>query len=81
MRQTETAEKKLSEYWNELDAVEKNIVTIMGSKSYITATELSVMTSKTRRTINKKLSHLLEIEVIKMSGNKHDSALTYSLSI
>lgn len=24
---------------------------------------------------------LLEIEVIKMSGNKHDSALTYSLSI
>ncbi len=81
MRQTETAEKKLSEFWDELDAVEKNIVTIMGSKNCITATELSVLTSKTRRTINKKLSHLLEIGVIKMNGNKHDPALTYSLSI
>ena len=80
-RQTETAEKKMAEYWNKLDAVEKDIVTIMGSRSCITATELSVMVSKTRRTINKKLSHLLEIGVIKMNGNKHDPALTYSLNI
>lgn len=78
---TETAEKKMAEYWNKLDAVEKDIVTIMGSRSYITATELSLMVSKTRRTINKKLSHLLEIGVIKMNGNKHDPALTYSLNI
>ena len=80
-RQTETAEKKMVEYWNKLDAVEKDIVTIMGSRSCITATELSVMVSKTRRTINKKLSHLLEIGVIKMNGNKHDPTLTYSLNI
>ena len=69
------------EYWNKLDAIEKDIVTIMGSRSRITATELSEMVSKTRRTINKKLSHLLEIGVIKMNGNKHDPALTYSLKI
>ncbi len=80
-RQTETAEKKMAEYWNKLDAVEKDIVTIMGSRSCITATELSMMVSKTRRTINKKLSNLLEIGVIKMNGNKHDPALTYSLNI
>lgn len=80
-RQTETAEKKMAEYWNKLDAVEKDIVTIMGSRSCITATELSVMVSKTRRTINKKLSNLLEIGVVKMNGNKHDPALTYSLNI
>ena len=80
-RQTETVEKKMAEYWNKLDAVEKDIVTIMGSRSCITATELSMMVSKTRRTINKKLSHLLEIGVIKMNGNKHDPALTYSLNI
>ena len=80
-RQTETAEKKMAEYWNKLDAVEKDIVTIMGSRSCITATELSVMVSKTRRTINKKLSNLLEIGVVKMNGNKHDPAFTYSLII
>lgn len=80
-RQTETAEKKMAEYWNKLDAVEKDIVTIMGSRSCITATELSMMVSKTKRTINKKLSHLLEIGLIKMNGNKHDPALTYSLNI
>ncbi len=80
-RQTETAEKKMAEYWNKLDAVEKDIVTIMGSRSCITATELSMMVSKTKRTINKKLSNLLEIGVIKMNGNKHDPALTYSLNI
>ena len=80
-RQTETAEKKMAEYWNKLDAVEKDIVTIMGSRSCITATELSVMVSKTRRTMNKKLSNLLEIGVVKMNGNKHDPALTYSLNI
>ena len=80
-RQTETAEKKMAEYWNKLDVIEKDIVTIMGSRSCITATELSVMVSKTRRTINKKLSHLLQIGVIKMNSNKHDPALTYSLNI
>lgn len=81
MRQTETAEKKMAEDWNKLDAVEKDILTIMGSRSCITATELSVIIRKTRRTINKKLSHLLEMGVIKMNGNKHDPALTYSLNI
>lgn len=71
----------MAEYWNKLDAIEKDIVTIMGSRSCITATELSEMVSRTRRTINKKFSHLLEIWEIKMNGNKHDPALTYSLNI
>lgn len=80
-RQTETAEKKMAVYWDKLDAVEKDIVTIMGSRSHITATELSMMVNKTRRTINKKMNHLLEMEVIRMNGNKHDPALTYSLNL
>lgn len=80
-RQTETAEKKMAEYWDKLDAIEKDIVTIMGSRNCITATELSVMISKTRRTVNKKINHLLELEIIKMNGNKHDPTLTYSLNI
>ncbi len=80
-RQTETAEKKMAEFWDKLDAVEKDIVTIMGSRSHITATELSMMVNKTRRTINKKMNHLLEMEVIRMNGNKHDPALTYSLNL
>ena len=80
-RQTETAEKKMAEFWDKLDAVEKDIVTIMGSRSHITATELSMMVNKTRRTINKKMNRLLEMEVIRMNGNKHDPALTYSLNL
>lgn len=80
-RQTESAEKKMTESWDKLDAIEKDIVTIMGSRNCITATELSVMISKTRRTINKKINHLLELEIVKMNGNKHDPALTYSLNI
>ena len=80
-RQTETAEKKMAEYWDKLDAIEKDIVTIMGSRNCITATELSVMVSKTRRTVNKKINHLLEMEIIKMNGNKHDPTLTDSLDI
>ena len=80
-RQTETAEKKMAKYWDKLDAIEKDIVTIMGSRNCITATELSVMISKTRRTVNKKINHLMELEIIRMNGNKHDPTLTYSLNI
>ena len=80
-RQIESAEKKMVEYWDELDVVEKDIITIMGSRNCITATELSIMVSKTRRTINKKINHLLELGIIKMNGNKHDPALTYSLNV
>ncbi|MBD5503980.1 MAG: cell filamentation protein Fic [Lachnospiraceae bacterium] len=80
-RQTETAEKKMEKYWDKLDAIEKDIVTIMGSRNCITATELSVMISKTRRTVNKKINHLMELEIIRMNGNKHDPTLTYSLNI
>ncbi|MBD5515850.1 MAG: cell filamentation protein Fic [Lachnospiraceae bacterium] len=80
-RQTETAEKKMAKYWDKLDAIEKDIVTIMGSRSCITATELSVMISKTRRTVNKKINHLMELEMIRMNGNKHAPTLTYSLNI
>ena len=81
VRQTETVDKKMAEYWDELDAIEKGIVTIMGSRNCITATELSVMISKTQRTVNKKINHLMELGIIKMNGNKHDSTLTYSLNI
>lgn len=80
-RQTETAEKKMAKYWDKLDAIEKDIVTIMGSRNCITATELSVMIGKTRRTVNKKINHLMELEIIRMNGNKHDPTLTYSLNI
>ena len=80
-KQTETAEKKMAKYWDKLDAIEKDIVTIMGSRNCITATELSVMISKTRRTVNKKINHLMELEIIRMNGNKHAPTLTYSLNI
>ena len=33
VRQTETVDKKMAEYWDELDAIEKGIVTIMGSRN------------------------------------------------
>lgn len=39
------------------------------------------MVSRTRRTVNKKISHLLEIGIINMNGNKHDPFLTYSLNL
>ncbi|MCM1134891.1 MAG: putative DNA binding domain-containing protein [Clostridium sp.] len=81
MGQTESTEKKMAKYWGKLDTIERDIVTIMGSRNCITATELSVMISKTRRTVNKKINHLLELKIIKMNGNKHDPALTYSLNI
>lgn len=38
----------------------------MGSRNYISVTELSTMVSKTRRTINKKINHLLEIGIIQI---------------
>lgn len=37
--------------------------------------------NKTRRTVNKKMSHLLEAGIVKRNGNKHDPALTSSLNI
>lgn len=35
----------------------------MGSRNSIMATELSVMISKTRRTVNKNINHLLEQDI------------------
>ena len=46
-----------------IDAIEKDIVTIIGSRNSIMAMELSVMISKTRRTINKNINHLLEQDI------------------
>lgn len=80
-RQNESAEKKAAEQWGKLDSVEREIITIMGCRDCITATELSARLGKTRRTVNKKISHLLELGIIKMNGNKHDPALTYSMNV
>ena len=79
-RQKESAHKEIGdEIWKQLDSDEKKILTFITARKEAKAEELAVLINKTKRTVNNKLTKLLEKDLIIINGNKYDTTHTYSI--
>ena len=80
MRQTSRAAENVGvEQWNDLDGLEHLILTLLTSRGAVRRTDIEQYTGKAARTINTRLKHLLELNIIIANGNKYDPKRTYEL--
>ena len=80
MRQSDrTVENIGSDVWEELDYLEKAILTYMGSKKRVTRAELEEYTGKAGKTITVRLNRLMDRKLVVRNGNKFDSKQTYEM--
>ena len=79
-RQKESAHHEIGdEIWKQLDSYEKKIVTYISTRKEVYTSEIEDLTKLSRRTINVKLNHLVELDIIIINGNKYDPNHTYSM--
>ena len=67
------------EIWQQLDELEKSILTYLASKKTVTRAELCTFTSKAPNTISARLNHLIRLNIIKRNGSKYDPKQTYEM--
>lgn len=65
--------------WEQLDDLEKAILTYVGSRLKTTRSELEVYTGKAGRTITNRLNRLIKLNVIRRNGKKNDPTQDYQL--
>ncbi len=80
MRQSDRAVESIgTDLWDELDDLEKAILSYMGSKTTVTRVELCDITGKSNRTVTSRLNRLMDMDIVRRNGNKYDPKHTYSL--
>lgn len=67
------------EIWQQLDELEKSILTYLASKKTVTRAELCTFTSKAPNTISARLNHLIKLNIIKRNESKYDPKQTYEM--
>ena len=67
------------EIWQQLDELEKSILTYLASRKTVTRAELCTFTSKAPNTISARLNHLIRLNIIKRNGSKYDPKQTYEM--
>ena len=76
IRQENRLERILTpEVWQQLDELEKLILTYLGSKKTVTRSELCTYPN----TISARLNHLISLNIIKRNGSKYDPKQTYEM--
>ena len=78
---SEEIPKGLEEIWPILDDVECQILRLLKEKGTIGRAEVAKILGKADRTISRKLSHLIELDIISINGSKYDKNHTYSLNV
>lgn len=78
-RQDRAVENVGSAAWENLDDLEKEILTFMGSRQRVTRAELEKVTGKSAGTITTRLNRLISKGLIKRQGSKHDPMQSYVL--
>lgn len=78
---SEEIPKGLEEIWPILDDVECQILRLLKEKGTIGRAEVAKSLGKADRTISRKLSHLIELDIISINGSKYDKNHTYSLNV
>lgn len=67
------------EIWQQLDELEKSILTYLSSRKTVTRAELCTFASKVPNTISARLNHLIKLNIIKRNGSKYDPKQTYEM--
>ncbi|SNU05005.1 ATP-dependent DNA helicase RecG [Lachnospiraceae bacterium] len=79
-RQKESVHHEIGDdIWKQLDSDEKKILTFIAARKEAKAEDLAILIDKTKRTVNNKLTKLLEKDLIIINGNKYDTTHTYSI--
>ena len=79
-RQKESARDEIGEeIWKQLDSDEQKMLIFISTRKEVKAEDLANLIQKTKRTVNNKINNLIELDVIKINGNKYDNTHTYSL--
>lgn len=65
--------------WAQLDELEQQILTYMGSFNMVSAAQLAAYTGKNKRTINLRLKNLEELGAVRSKGLANDPKRTYSI--
>ena len=68
-----------NEIWEELDDLERSIVTYMAHVTKVRTSELAKYTGYSTNTIQKRISHLIELNVVYSYGRLRDPQRYYSL--
>ena len=80
MRATSRVQSNIStDLWNQLDDMEKAILTFMSSRKCTTRLELEQYTGRSSRTVTVRLNKLMDKGIIKRNGNLYDPKQTYEL--
>lgn len=80
IRATSRVQANIStDLWNQLDDMEKDILTYMSSRKCITRVELEQYTGRSSRTVTVRLNNLMNKGIIKRNGNLYDPKQTYEL--
>ena len=66
--------------WNNLDDMERKILTYMASHKKVTTSELAELVERSGRTVGVRLKHLIELNVIKRNGALTDPKQTYEMT-
>lgn len=80
IRQSDRVVARIGEdIWSGLDDLEKQILTYISGKKQVKTSELAKYTNKSVRTINTRINHMLDLNIIKRIGSKYDPKQFYEL--
>ena len=82
LRQKDRTEDSIgAAVWAQLDAVEKQILTLMMSRGPVKRADLLLHTGKSAGTVSNRLKHLMELDIVKANGNTYDPKRTYEINL
>jgi ATP-dependent DNA helicase RecG len=76
----EALRKEYGGLWEQLDDTERQILVLLKGDNLVSKAYIAEVTGKAGRTIARKLNHLLQMDVVKLNGNKYDKNHTYSIN-
>lgn len=65
--------------WDELDDLEKEILSHMTSRGKVKKADLAILTNKSGNTVSNRLRHLIELNLVKRNGKPKDPTQYYEL--
>lgn len=82
IRQEDTAASAIGNFnWNELESLEREIVTYLSAHKYATCSELAAITMVSPTTVRTRLVKLMDMNVINRNGAQRSPKQTYSLKV
>lgn len=79
-RQNDRAAESIGiEKWEQLDNLEKQILTVLSSRGKATCADLVSYTGKSRKPVSDRLNNLISLNIIRANGKVHDPKRTYTL--